>query len=85
MAIRTHFDSLTGMEQVLAMGVEEGMCIVFSQIDDVLAGTARARARLRSVPLVDVTYEHTLPGRTADATTGRSTVIQIVAPRSGRG
>ncbi len=39
MAIRTHFDSQEGMEQVLAMGVEEGMCVVFSQIDDVLAGT----------------------------------------------
>ena len=39
MAIRTHFDSLAGMEQVLAMGVEEGMRMVFSQIDAVLAGT----------------------------------------------
>lgn len=37
MAIRTHFDSLTGMEQVLAMGVEEGMLMVLSQIDAVLA------------------------------------------------
>ena len=40
MAIRTHFESQAGMEQVLAMGVEEGMRIVFSQIDSVLAGTA---------------------------------------------
>jgi uncharacterized protein YndB with AHSA1/START domain len=40
MAIRTHFDSLVGMEQVLDMGAEEGMRIVFSQIDAVLAGTA---------------------------------------------
>ncbi len=39
MAIRTHFDSLEGMEQVLAMGIEEGMRMVFSQIDAVLAGT----------------------------------------------
>ena len=39
MAIRTHFDSEAGMQQVLAMGVEEGMRIVFSQIDAVLAGT----------------------------------------------
>ena len=39
MAIRTHFDSLAGMEQVLAMGIEEGMQMVFSQIDTVLAGT----------------------------------------------
>jgi uncharacterized protein YndB with AHSA1/START domain len=38
MAIRTHFDSLAGMEQVLAMGVEEGMRIVLSQIEAVLAG-----------------------------------------------
>jgi hypothetical protein len=38
MAIRTHFDSQAGMEQVLAMGIEEGMRIVFSQIDAVLAG-----------------------------------------------
>ncbi|UDY35864.1 SRPBCC family protein [Dermatobacter hominis] len=39
MAIRTSFDSLEGMEQVLAMGVEEGMCMVLDQIDAVLAGT----------------------------------------------
>jgi uncharacterized protein YndB with AHSA1/START domain len=39
MAIRTHFDSLAGMEQVLAMEIEEGMRIVFSQIDAVLART----------------------------------------------
>ena len=39
MAIRTHFDSQEGMEKVLAMGVEEGMRSVFSQIDAVLAGT----------------------------------------------
>jgi uncharacterized protein YndB with AHSA1/START domain len=37
MAIRTHFDSQAGMEQVLAMGIEEGMRIVFSQIHTVLA------------------------------------------------
>ena len=39
MAIRTHFDSLAGMEQVLAMGIEEGMRMVLSQIDALLAGT----------------------------------------------
>jgi uncharacterized protein YndB with AHSA1/START domain len=39
MAIRIHFDSQDGMEQVLAMGIEEGMRTVFSQIDAVLAGT----------------------------------------------
>ena len=39
MAIRTHFDSRTGMEEVLAMGIEEGMRNVFSQIETVLAGT----------------------------------------------
>lgn len=39
MVVRTHFDSVEGMEQVLAMGVEEGMCIVLAQIDDVLAAT----------------------------------------------
>ena len=39
MAIRTHFDSQAGMEQVLATGVEEGMVAIFSQIDAVLAGT----------------------------------------------
>ena len=38
MAIRTHFDSQAGMEHVLAMGIEEGMRIVFSQIGAVLAG-----------------------------------------------
>lgn len=39
MAIRTHFDSLEGMEQVLATGVEEGMRMVLSQIAAVLADT----------------------------------------------
>jgi hypothetical protein len=39
MAVRTHFDSLAGMEQVLATGVEEGMRMVLDQIDAVLAGT----------------------------------------------
>jgi uncharacterized protein YndB with AHSA1/START domain len=38
MSIRTHFDSLSGMEKEL-MGFEEGMRIVFSQIEAVLAGT----------------------------------------------
>jgi uncharacterized protein YndB with AHSA1/START domain len=40
MTIRTHFDSLAGMEQVLAMGAEEGMRMVLSQIEAVLAGTS---------------------------------------------
>ncbi len=39
MAIRIHFDSQEGMEQVLAMGIEEGMRVVFSQVDAVLAHT----------------------------------------------
>ena len=39
MRIRTDFDSLAGMEQVLASGVEEGMLMIFTQIDAVLAGT----------------------------------------------
>lgn len=39
MVVRTHFDSLEGMEQVLAMGAEEGMRIVLGQVDAVLAGT----------------------------------------------
>ena len=37
MAIRIHFDSQAGMEQVLATGAEEGMRMVVSQIDRVLA------------------------------------------------
>jgi uncharacterized protein YndB with AHSA1/START domain len=40
MAIRFHFDSQAGMEQVLATGVEEGVVAIFSQIDAVLAGTS---------------------------------------------
>jgi uncharacterized protein YndB with AHSA1/START domain len=39
MAIRTHFDSQAGMEEVLASGFEEGIRSVFSQIEAVLAGT----------------------------------------------
>lgn len=40
MVIRTHFDSLAGMEHVLATGVEEGMAMVIDQIDAALAGAA---------------------------------------------
>jgi uncharacterized protein YndB with AHSA1/START domain len=39
MAIRTHFDSQAGMEEVLAMGFEEGTRVLFSRIEAVLAGT----------------------------------------------
>jgi uncharacterized protein YndB with AHSA1/START domain len=39
MAIRTHFDSLAGMEQHLSMGVEEGMQMILSQMHAVLAST----------------------------------------------
>jgi hypothetical protein len=39
MAIRIHFNSLAGMEEVLAMGIEEGMRTVFSQMEVVLTGT----------------------------------------------
>ena len=39
MAIRTHFDSQAGLAHMLAMGIEEGMRIVFSQIDAVLTST----------------------------------------------
>ena len=39
MAVRTHFDSLAGMQEVLAMGAEEGMRMVLAQIEAVLAGT----------------------------------------------
>ena len=39
MAVRSHFDSLAGMEQVLATGIEEGMRTVLSQMEGVLAGT----------------------------------------------
>lgn len=54
MAIRTHFDSLAGTEQVRAMEVEEGMRMVLSQIDAVLTGTpawghsSRLRRRVES-------------------------------------
>ena len=40
MVIRTHFDSLAGMEYVPATGVEEGMAMVIDQIDAALAGAA---------------------------------------------
>ena len=39
MAVRTHFNSLAGMEEVLAAGAEEGMRMVLSQIEALLAGT----------------------------------------------
>jgi uncharacterized protein YndB with AHSA1/START domain len=39
MAIRTQFDSQSGIEEHLARGFEEGMRAVFSQLEAVLAGT----------------------------------------------
>ncbi|HEY2215087.1 MAG TPA: hypothetical protein VGH31_08535, partial [Acidimicrobiales bacterium] len=39
MAIHTQFDSLAGMEQVLATGFQEGMRMVFAQIEALLADT----------------------------------------------
>ncbi len=40
MVLTTHFDSLEGMEQAIAMGVLEGMKACMSQIDAVLAEVA---------------------------------------------
>lgn len=40
MAIETHFPSLQAMEQLLAMGMEEGMTAAMGQITDILAGDA---------------------------------------------
>jgi uncharacterized protein YndB with AHSA1/START domain len=40
MAIRTHFDSLGSMENVLASGFEQGMRLVLSQIEALLAISA---------------------------------------------
>ena len=37
MILTTHFDSLEGMEQAIAMGVAEGMKACMSQIDALLA------------------------------------------------
>ena len=39
MAVRTHFDSLAGMEKVLATGFEDGMRSVLAQIEAVLEET----------------------------------------------
>jgi hypothetical protein len=38
--ITTHFDSLEGMEQAIAMGVTEGMKACMAQIDALLAEVA---------------------------------------------
>jgi uncharacterized protein YndB with AHSA1/START domain len=40
MILTTHFDSVEGMEQAIAMGVEEGMKAWMSQIDALLAEVA---------------------------------------------
>jgi uncharacterized protein YndB with AHSA1/START domain len=44
MILTTHFDSVEGMEQALATGVEEGMKAFMSQIDAVLADVAASPA-----------------------------------------
>src|SRR5690606_38495967 len=49
MVITSHFPTLEAMEQVLAMGQEEGMVEAIGQIEGILAGTtsaSRRRARL---------------------------------------
>jgi uncharacterized protein YndB with AHSA1/START domain len=43
MILTTHFDSLKGMEQAIATGVEEGMKAWMAQIDRVLAEVASVR------------------------------------------
>jgi uncharacterized protein YndB with AHSA1/START domain len=40
MVIASHFPTLEAMEQVLAMGQEEGMVEAIGQIEEILAGTA---------------------------------------------
>jgi hypothetical protein len=40
MVLTTHFDSLEGMEQAIAMGVAEGMKAWLLQIDALLADVA---------------------------------------------
>jgi hypothetical protein len=44
MSIRSAFPSADAMEQVLAMGAEEGMKQAMGQIDSILAGDASAGA-----------------------------------------
>lgn len=39
MTIRNEFETIEAMEQLLAMGMDEGMAAALGQIDDVLAGT----------------------------------------------
>jgi uncharacterized protein YndB with AHSA1/START domain len=45
MSIKSVFPSADAMEQVLAMGAEEGMKQAMGQIDSILAGDASSRAR----------------------------------------
>jgi uncharacterized protein YndB with AHSA1/START domain len=40
MILTTHFDSLDGMEQAIAMGFEEGMKACMAQVDALLADVA---------------------------------------------
>jgi uncharacterized protein YndB with AHSA1/START domain len=43
MAIESHFPSLEALEQLLSMGLEEGMAAAMGQIDGILAEDATAR------------------------------------------
>jgi uncharacterized protein YndB with AHSA1/START domain len=43
MAIETHFPSLEAMEQLVSMGMDEGMAAAMGQIADVLAADVRTR------------------------------------------
>jgi uncharacterized protein YndB with AHSA1/START domain len=45
LAIETRFPSLEAMEQLLSMGMEEGMAAAMGQIDAILAGDARSARR----------------------------------------
>jgi uncharacterized protein YndB with AHSA1/START domain len=46
MILTTHFDSLEGMEQAIAMGVTEGMKACMSQIDTLLPEIAASKGLL---------------------------------------
>jgi uncharacterized protein YndB with AHSA1/START domain len=43
MAVESRFPSLEAMEQLVAMGMEEGIAAAMGQIDDILAGSATSQ------------------------------------------
>ncbi len=73
MSIESRFPSTEAMEQVLAMGMEEGLTQAVGQIDAILAGRMPSRPRMTTTMTEPTTHTLDVPGAvlTYDVRRGR--------------